>query len=70
MPFYCDLCGKEMPQKPDGWESFLFGVICDNHNHEDIAKVVELTAEKVRENLIAELTSKFRNQIIDTLKKD
>lgn len=70
MSFYCDLCGKEMPKDCGNWESFVFGVICENHNHEDIAKVVELTSIKVEQKLIDELTTKFRNQVIDILEKE
>ncbi len=67
MSFYCDLCHKEMPKDCGHWESFIFGVICEDHNHEDIAKVVELTSIKVREKLIDELALKFKNQVIDVL---
>lgn len=67
MSFYCDLCHKEMPEDCSGWESFTFGVVCEEHNHGDIAKVVELTSIKVREALIAEMTDKFRTQAINIL---
>lgn len=67
MPFYCDLCHKEMPKECENWETFVFGVICEDHNHADIAKAVELTSIKVRKELIDELTTKFRDQVIDLL---
>ncbi len=68
MPFYCELCHKEMETaKAENWGIFLFGVVCEEHNHGDIAKVVELTAEKVRENLIEELTKNFREDVIKRL---
>lgn len=67
MPFYCDLCQKEMPEECGDWETFVFGFICGDHDHIEIAKVVELTSAKVRENLINELTLKFRNQVIEVL---
>ena len=47
-----------------------FGVICEDHNHEDIAKVVELTSAKVREALLDELTRKVKTQIIDILESE
>lgn len=70
MPFNCDLCGKEMPKDCGNWESFIFGVICEDHNHEDVAKVVELTSAKVREALIDELTMNFRGQVIRVLEEE
>lgn len=67
MPFYCDLCHKEMPQHPDGWESFLFGVICSDHNKEDVQKVMELTIAKVKQILTDKLMNRFRKQVDDAI---
>jgi hypothetical protein len=70
MPFYCELCHKEMPWGCRNWENFIFGLVCENHNHEDIARVVELTSAKVRDRLIDELTTKFRTRVIGILESE
>jgi hypothetical protein len=70
MPFYCELCHKEMPWDCRNWERFFFGLVCEDHNHEDIGRVVELTSAKVREKLIDELTLKFRTRVIGILENE
>lgn len=69
MPFFCDLCGKEIPRECANWGTFEFGVICEDHNHDDVAKVVELTATKVRDKLVQELANKFYNQVFQMLEE-
>lgn len=68
MPFYCDLCGKEMPRGDlEGWDSFLFGVICGDHNKEDVQKVMELTIAKVKQILKDKLMSRFTQTVDDAI---
>lgn len=67
MPFYCDLCHKEMPTEPKGWESFFFGVICGDHNKEDVQKVMELTIAKTKQVLTDKLIGRFREQVNDAI---
>ncbi len=71
MAFYCDLCHKELDSSiAEKWGAFFFGVVCEDHNHEDIGKVVELTAAKVRADLIEELTKNFREDVIKRLENE
>lgn len=69
MPFYCDLCGKEMPKAEDleGWGSFFFGVICGDHNKGDIQKVMELTIAKVKQVLTDKLLNRFREKVDEAI---
>jgi len=51
----------------EGWESFFFGVICGDHNKEDVQRVMELTIVKVKQVLKDKLMSRFTQKVDDAI---
>jgi hypothetical protein len=68
MPYKCELCGKEFdlkvnPNCYNGSQSYVIGVICKNHNHDDIYKVIDLTVQATKRVIQEQIKTKVGEAI-------
>ena len=61
----CDLCVRELQKgEYEGWELIPPGIFCcPNHDHNEIVKIIELTAQKIRQQIIEKITQVEQNKL-------